>query len=244
MKEKQKMKKNNLNIHVFHDQEAASAYVANKIYDLIQKNPQAVLGLATGSTPELTYQFLIEMLTESNLDLSKILTFNLDEYVGLETTHAQSYHTFMSENLFKFLPTLKSNNNNFPSAEVDYDKKISDAGGIDLQILGIGTNGHIGFNEPGSTSDSKTRIVNLDPSTIAANSRFFNSIDEVPTKAISMGLDTIFKAKKIILMAFGETKKSAIKKLMQAEKFDQDFPASILLSHPNVEIIVDEESYK
>lgn len=216
----------------------------------VKNNPHAILGLATGSTPIGTYKELIRMHKEENLDFSKIKTFNLDEYVGLDGDHPNSYRYFMDEELFNHVNIAKENTN-VPDGKTkdllsfckDYDKRIEEAGGVDLQLLGIGSNGHIAFNEPADELSANTSIAKLTEETINANARFFNSIDEVPKEAISMGIGSILKAKKILLLASGKSKAEAIKKLLNSDKISTRLPASFLHLHPDVTIIVDEDAY-
>lgn len=216
----------------------------------IKNNPHAILGLATGSTPMGTYKELIRMHKEENLDFSKIKTFNLDEYVGLDGDHPNSYRYFMDEELFNHVNIAKENTN-VPDGKTkdllsfckDYDKRIEEAGGVDLQLLGIGSNGHIAFNEPADELSANTSIAKLTEETIKANARFFNSADEVPKEAISMGIGSILKAKKILLLASGKSKAEAIKKLLNSDKVSTRLPASFLHLHSDVTIIVDEDAY-
>lgn len=197
-----------------------------------------VFGLATGSTPMSLYA----LLRESDLDFTNTVSINLDEYCGLEPSHEQSYNYFMKENLFDAKPFKKNylpnGANKDTAAESAAYEQICNDNPIDLQILGIGTNGHIGFNEPGSAFDSVTREVDLVQETIDANARNFESKDEVPKTAISMGIGSILKAKKIVLFAYGENKADAIQKLIE-EAPTTDLPASALQSHPDVTIIMD-----
>lgn len=216
----------------------------------IKNNPHAILGLATGSTPIGTYKELIRMHKEENLDFSNIKTFNLDEYVGLDGNNPNSYRYFMDDELFNHI-NIKKENTNVPDGKTedllnfckDYDKGIEEAGGVDLQLLGIGTNGHIAFNEPADELPANTSIAKLTEETISANARFFSSMDEVPKEAISMGIGSILKAKKILLLANGKGKAEAIKKLLNSDKVSTHLPASFLHLHPNVTIIVDEDAY-
>ncbi len=200
-----------------------------------------VFGLATGSTPETFYK----LLRESDLDFTNTVSINLDEYIGLEPTHDQSYNYFMKEQLFDAKPFKANYLPNGAAEDVEAEcvkyEEIMAENPIDLQILGIGSNGHIGFNEPGASFDSITREVDLVEETIKANSRNFDSIDDVPKTAISMGIGSILKAKKIILFAYGKNKADAIQKLIE-EGPTTDLPASALQSHPDVTIIVDEEA--
>ena len=207
----------------------------------IETNKNSILGLATGGTPEGTYKKLVE----ANLDWSNITTFNLDEYIGIPSSHEMSYRTFMNVNLFDKVNINKENTyipNNSGDIEANgkaYDDFIASKGGVDLQILGIGENAHIAFNEPGSEGDSITREVQLTESTINANSRYFESADDVPKTAITMGIGTILKAKKIILLASGEKKAQAIFDTVNAP-VGVDVPSSFLQNHDNVTLIIDE----
>jgi|TARA_Y100001963_G_scaffold58220_1_gene81493 glucosamine-6-phosphate deaminase len=205
--------------------------IASNIRDLVKTHTNPVLGLATGTTPIGIYQELSKM---KNTNFSDTITFNLDEYVGLNGWHPQSYNHFMYEHLFgnltfysKYFPTKKL----YPY----YDTMIDNVNGIDIQILGIGTNGHIAFNEPGTPRDSVTRIVDLTESTIKDNSRFFDSIEEVPTQAYTMGIETIMKSKRIYLVAKGEHKKEILEKAIYGE-ITPEVPASFLQEHPNIKV--------
>lgn len=214
---------------------------ANKILNLLKNKNDAILGLATGSTPVKTYRKLIELSKQDNVSFKNVKTFNLDEYINYKN-EIDSYKYFMYDNLFKHID-IDLNNTHFPNEMLldKYDDQIEKAGGVDLQILGIGANGHIAFNEPNTPFDSKTHVVGLSQKTIEDNARFFNSIDEVPTSAITMGLATIMKSKEIILIATGKNKADAINKLIN-EKPSLLCPASILQNHPNVTIYVDDDS--
>ena len=204
--------------------------IAHNIQKLVNDSEFSVLGLATGSTPIGIY----EQLRKMDVDFKKTLTYNLDEYVGLDESHPQSYKYFMNEHLFKH---KEFHSNNFPDEKLCpyYDSMIDNSDGIDIQILGIGTNGHIAFNEPGTPRDSVTRIVDLTENTIKDNSRFFNSIDEVPTQARTMGIETIMKSKRIYLVAKGEHKKEILEKAIYGE-ITPEVPASFLQEHPNIKV--------
>ncbi len=227
-----------------------SKRAANILEKEIRNKPDIVLGLATGSTPIGTYNELIKAHKEYDLDFSKVKTFNLDEYVGLDGEHLNSYRYFMNEKLFDHI-NINKENTYIPNGRVknlddyckEYDNDIDRAGGIDIQILGIGTNGHIAFNEPADRLSVGTSIVNLTESTIKDNSRFFDSMDEVPKTAITMGIGSILKAKKIILLASGKSKAPVMKKLLEENMVTTQLPASFLLLHPDVTIIVDEDAY-
>lgn len=212
--------------------EKLSQLAALEVKKKIQKGFKVNLGLPTGGTPIGMYK---ELVNDSHLDWWNVTTFNLDEYEGIDPNHPESYENFMNRNLFDHIEIDKFNVW-FPSLEKVYDDVIDNMGGLDLTILGIGTNGHIAFNEPGSPFDSKTRLVNLDKQTIEDNSRFFDSVDEVPTKAITMGLDTIMKSKEIVLIAQGKTKLEIIQKAMFGD-ITEDIPASILQKHDNLTIL-------
>jgi glucosamine-6-phosphate deaminase len=223
-----------------------SDLAARQIGELVNEKPAAVLGLATGSTPEGMYKRLVELYNEGIVDFSKTLSFNLDEYKGLKGEHPQSYRYFMNTNLFNYINIDKSNTyvpdgtaENIEEECLSYDERITAAGGIDLQVLGIGNNGHIGFNEPSDFLYMGTHLTDLTEDTINANSRFFDSKDEVPTQAITMGLGGIMKAKRIMLLASGEKKAPIISKLVDG-KISTKIPASILQVHPDVIVIVDE----
>lgn len=239
-----------MNLFIVKDYEKLSKVAANIVKEGIEKKPNIILGLATGSTPEGMYKELIRMHKEEGLDFSKVTTFNLDEYVGIDEKHPNSYHYFMKETLFDHI-NIDLKNTFIPDGMVDnpekyckeYDKLIEEKGGIDLQILGIGENGHIAFNEPDETLNLGTSIVDLTPSTIEANSRFFDSIDQVPKTAITMGIGSIMKAKKIILLANGKKKAKVIRELLEGDKITTQLPVSMLLLHPDVTVIIDEEAH-
>jgi glucosamine-6-phosphate deaminase len=211
-----------------------------------KKSP--VLGLATGSTPVKMYQELIKMHKAGKLDFAKVRSFNLDEYVGLAETHDQSYRYFMNFNLFNHVNINKKNTNvpsglakDIPAACAEYEKKIVAWGGIDIQVLGIGTNGHIAFNEPLSGKNSRTRKVALTDGTIQDNARFFAKKSDVPTFAVSMGIGTILEARKIILLANGKNKADAIAKTVEGP-ITHMVPASFLQSHANCILVIDKDA--
>jgi glucosamine-6-phosphate deaminase len=213
-------------------------------FDLLKEkleNGAKTLGLATGSSPLEFYQ----RMTESDLDFSNLVSVNLDEYVGLTGEDPQSYRYFMQENLFNKKPFkisyLPKGNEETAEEETAHYNDILAQNPVDLQILGIGRNGHIGFNEPGTPFDSQTHLVHLDQSTIEANSRFFEKIEDVPTQAISMGIANILAAKSIILFAYGQSKAEAISGMIKGPK-TESLPASALQDHPDVVIIADKEA--
>ncbi len=220
--------------------------VLNIYISEINKNPSLVLGLATGSTPEPLYKKLIEAYNDSKVSFKDVISFNLDEYEGIDKENEQSYYTFMNKNLFSKIDIKKENINMPPNKEKDiclYEEKLSNKQ-IDIQLLGIGSNGHIAFNEPGTSFEKRTHKVKLAQKTIDDNSRFFSSIDEVPKEAITMGLANIMEAKKIILIAIGEKKAEVLKELFLNDKIDESLPASILKQHPDVTIYMDKDAAK
>jgi glucosamine-6-phosphate deaminase len=241
-------------VKIFPDIKQGSAAVAKEIAALIkekQKNKQpCVLGLATGSTPKTLYAELVRMHKEEKLSFKNVITFNLDQYYPINNDALQSYSRFMRSHLFDHVD-IKPQNIHIPDGEIEkenikahclqYEKMIADAGGIDIQVLGIGNNGHIGFNEPGSGIYSKTRLTNLDNSTRIANAYEFSNISQVPRLAITMGISTILKAKRIVLMAWGPAKAPVIKKSVE-EDDNEHVPASLLQNHDNVSFFVDKSA--
>jgi len=239
-------------VKIYPDLRAGSKAVAKQIADFIrekQKNKEkCVLGLSTGSTPKTLYAELVRMHKEEKLSFKNVITFNLDQYYPISNDALQSYQRFMKVNLFNHID-IDPKNTHIPNGEIkkedikehcrQYEKMVEDAGGIDLQILGIGINGHIGFNEPGSSIHSKTRLISLDNSTRIANAYEFANISEVPRLAITMGIGEILKAKKIILMAWGPSKAPVIKEAVEEDHTDH-VPASLLQNHDDVTFVVDE----
>lgn len=232
------------------DYEGMSRRAANIIAAHVILEPASVLGLATGGTPVGTYQRLISMYNDGDLDFSEIRTVNLDEYCGLDGTNDQSYRYFMDTNLFKHV-NIDIDNTNVPDGRntdakaecLRYDTLIEDLGGIDLQLLGLGGNGHIGFNEPDSAFAKHTHCVTLKKDTIEANSRFFDRPEDVPTKAYTMGIGTIFMAGRILLIVSGEGKADILKEALEGP-ITPAVPASILQLHPDVTIVGDEAALK
>ena len=227
-----------------------SKVAANEMAMVVKNNPKAILGLATGGSPIGMYKELIRMNKEGETDFSKVTTVNLDEYVGLSGDHPQSYRYFMNENLFNHINIDKKNTyvpnglaKNIEEECKNYDNKIENLGGTDVQLLGIGNNGHIAFNEPDEDLVSGTHLTNLTQDTIQANARFFDSIDEVPKTALTMGLGGIMKSKKIIVIASGESKAEAVKAMVNG-KISTKMPASMLQMHRDVVVIVDEAAAK
>ena len=230
------------------DYAGLSLRAAQIVADLVIRKPDCVLGLATGSTPLGLYAELVRMSREEGLDFSRVTTFNLDEYIGLGPDHEQSYRYFMEKNLFEglhFRPCMTHVPNglarDFVASCARYEKAIEDAGGIDLQVLGIGGDGHIGFNEPGSSLGSRTRLVVLTPETIEDNSRFFASPTEVPRYAITMGVATILEAKRCLLLANGIKKAKVVREAIEGPVTSQ-LTASALQFHPDTVAVFDEEA--
>ena len=228
------------------DSETASRLAARMIRKQIEAKPNAVLGLATGGTPLPLYRELIRMHREEGLDFSRVTTFNLDEYIGLAPDHPRSYHAFMHENFFRHV--------NIPGSQIhlpdgltgdveafcaDYEARITAAGGIDLQLLGIGTDGHIGFNEPGSSLASRTRIKTLTPQTLSDNARFFAEGETQPHHVITMGIGTILDSRRILLLAFGANKAGAVAAAAEGP-ITASVPASALQFHPKTHLFLDE----
>lgn len=245
-----KVKYNSINIYVKEDYKGMSKKAANMVAGQLNLKSDSILGLATGSTPEGMYRELVELYQKDCIDFSEVTSFNLDEYYQLEETNEQSYVHFMHKHLFDHVNILAENIHipNGITEHVDelckeYDQMIEDAGNIDLQILGIGNNGHIGFNEPDVKFEAGTHLVKLDEETIQANARFFESANDVPKKAISMGIRNIMHAKKVILMANGAGKADIIKEMLFGP-VTPNVPASVLQLHNDVTIILDQEAAK
>jgi len=237
-----------MKIHIGTDGQIA-AKAAERYKKLLSEKPNAVLGFATGSTPLLLYAELIRLNKAGKLSFKKAVTFNLDEYVGLNETNEQSYRCFMNRNLFEQID-IPMRQTHVPQGRectdeqgAAYDNAIETAGGIDLQLLGIGNNGHIGFNEPGTPFGTMTHTVVLTPSTRLANARFFRSVDDVPAEAVSMGIKTVMHARSIILIAEGEAKAQAIRDAF-CGPVTEAVPASVLQLHPDVELYLDPEAAK
>mgnify|MGYP000395440678 FL=1 len=229
-----------MKIYVSDDYKDMSRKAANIVSAHVILNPACVLGLATGSTPIGMYKQLIDWYNKGDLDFSQVKSVNLDEYVGLAPTHDQSYRYFMQHNLFDHVNIDPANTNvpnglaSDPEAECErYNQVIRSMGGIDIQVLGMGHNGHIGFNEPGQAFELETHVVNLTDRTIEANARFFASKDEVPKRAITMGIKSIMQARQILVVVSGEDKADIVKKAFFGP-VEPQVPASILQMHPNV----------
>lgn len=235
-----------MRIIVAKDYKDMSRKAANIISAQIITKPNCVLGLATGSSPIGTYDQLVEWYEKGDLDFSQVSSVNLDEYRGLDHDHDQSYYYFMHEHLFDRVNINPANTNvpdgTEPDAEKEcrrYEELIASYGGVDLQLLGLGHNGHIGFNEPAPAFDKETHCVDLTESTIEANKRFFASADDVPRQAYTMGIGTIMKAKKILVVVSGEDKAEIVAKAFGGD-VTPEVPASILQFHPDVTVVVDE----
>lgn len=228
------------------DYQEMSNRAAEYISEKVRRSKKFNLGLATGGTPVGTYRNLIQDHKENHTSYKGVTTFNLDEYAGLSGDDPNSYRHYMNEQLFNHID-IEKHNTYIPQGDAtdlekecaDYEKLVSDHGGIDLQILGIGSNGHIGFNEPGTSFESNTHIVELARSTREANSRYFASVEDVPERAVTMGIATIMKSREIVLLISGENKKEALSRFLHNE-VTESFPASVLRNHPNVTIIADQ----
>ena len=237
-----------MKVYIGKNYEEMSRIAANVLSAQVMMKPDCVLGLATGSTPIGTYKVLIERCAQGDLDFSQVKSINLDEYVGLSGEHDQSYRYFMNNNLFNHINIDKANTNvpNGLAEDVDaecerYNNVINTLGPIDIQVLGMGHNGHIGFNEPDDHFPLETHKVDLAQSTIDANARFFASADEVPRQALTMGIKTIMQAKKVLVVVSGKDKAEIVKKAFTGPVTPQ-VPASILQMHPNVILVGDEEA--
>ncbi|MBC7350030.1 MAG: glucosamine-6-phosphate deaminase [Candidatus Aminicenantes bacterium] len=237
-----------MEIIVQQDSQKASWLAARLLRKLILEKPNPVIGLATGNTQLQLYKYLVQMHREEGLDFSRVMTFNLDEYVGLSPDHPASFHRFMWDNLFSQI-NIKPENVHIPDGLASniqaycdrYEQEIKEAGGIDIQVLGLGTNGHIGFNEPSSSLSSRTRIKTLTAQTRKNNAIFFGGEDHVPYHAITMGIGTILEARTCLLLAFGQKKASAIALAVEGPVTAM-VPASALQLHPQAIIILDREA--
>ena len=233
-----------MEIYIEKNYNALSKRAADIISSFLKQKPTAILGLPTGSTPQKLYAMLAEKCSNKEISFKKVKTFNLDEYSGLPSDNRQSYHYYMKKNLFSKIDIDEKNTffpNDFKPDYKKYDKEIKESGGIDLQILGIGRDGHIGFNEPGSKFSSKTREIFLAKPTIDDNARFFSSKKDVPKKAVTMGISTIMQAKRIVLIVSGNKKTKIIFDALYG-RVSTKVPASILQRHKNVIVILDEEA--
>lgn len=238
-----------MKIIIVKNHEEMSIEAANIIANQIKVKPTSVLGLATGSTPEKTYANLIAKNKTKEISFAAIITFNLDEYVGFDGDNKKSYRYFMNKQLFNHIDIQKANTyvpsgmGEISKKAFDFEQKIKELGPVDLQLLGLGQNAHIGFNEPGSSKKGRTTEIKLTESTIKANKKFFNDISKVPKTAISMGIGTILDSKSILLLASGESKAKAVRNMIEGP-VTKDVPASFLQNHANTIIIIDEEAAK
>ncbi|MBB6635163.1 glucosamine-6-phosphate deaminase [Cohnella thailandensis] len=237
-----------MNVLIFDSNEKLNEAGANIITSLIQTNPRAVLGLATGGTPVGVYEQVVKDYDRGLVSFKSVKTFNLDEYVGLPEDHPESYHSYMNHHLFRHIDLPAKNvhipNGNAEDLEAEcrsYDERIADAGQIDLQLLGLGHNGHIGFNEPAHALIRGTHIVDLAEETLKANARFFDSIDDVPKQALTMGVGTILKAKMILLIVRGADKAEIVHRALTGP-ITTDVPASLLQTHPHLVVLLDQEA--
>ena len=236
-----------MKLYIYSNPEQVAAAAAKRIADTIHAKPDAVLGLPTGSSPIPTYWALIRMNSEGAVDFSRVTTFNLDEYVGLDGDHPQSFRRFINESLLNHINIRKERTHvpigigDVEAAAAAYEAAIDAAGGIDLQLLGIGRNGHIGFNEPASAFTDRTGTIDLTPSTIDANKRFFSSADEVPRRAISMGVGTIMRARSIVLIATGSDKAEAVRGMIEGP-IAPELPASALRLHRDAVVLLDQSA--
>ncbi|WP_202081672.1 glucosamine-6-phosphate deaminase [Caldalkalibacillus salinus] len=236
-----------MKVIVTSDYEQLSQQAARAVYNHISKHHSLNLGLATGSTPLGLYKELIQLHHANRLPLADLKTFNLDEYVGLSPQSPYSYRYYMNTHVFEPLG-IPLEQTYIPRGDVGhlqqecdrYDRLIQQHGGIDVQILGVGVNGHIGFNEPGTSFNQHTHVVQLAPSTIEANAKHFPSKDEVPTQAITMGIASIMQAKHIYLLASGEKKAKAIQELLSSDVVTEQWPVTVLREHPQVTVMIDE----
>ena len=235
-----------MNVLVYDNEEQIGIAAGNYMCGQVLAKPDSVLGLATGSTPLKPYGHMIKLYEQGAVDFSKVTTFNLDEYCKLDVNDINSYHRFMHDNLFNHI-NIPEENINFLNGNAEdpedeckaYEEKIKKAGGIDIQLLGIGSNGHIAFNEPSDSFQRWSHVVAHKESTIKDNSRFFKSIDEVPTHAVTMGIGSIMQAKRILIIAIGENKAKAIKQLIDGDVTPQ-CPASVLQFHTDVTLMLDQ----
>lgn len=238
-----------MKVIVCENYEELSNQAAKIVSSQLIVKPNSILGLATGSTPIGLYQNLIDMNKKGEIDFSEVKTYNLDEYYPIKKSNDQSYDYFMNEQLFSHI-NIDKNNTHLPNGEAEdpvkecerYEKLLDAIGGVDLQILGIGQNGHIAFNEPDENLIAVTHLTGLTQSTIEANSRFFASADEVPKQALTMGMGSILKAKKIVILANGANKSKAVAELLN-DNITTSNPATMLKVHPDVTLICDKEAF-
>ena len=236
-----------MTITTFSSVEDLNSAVANLLIEAVRNNPEIVLGLSTGNSPIGVYELLIQDHLKNKTSYKSVTTFNLDEYEGLDGSDEQSYRFFMDKYLFSQLDIDKSNTH-VPSGIGDleegcrkYDEMIKKAGGIGIQLIGIGTNGHIAFNEPGTPFDLKTHIAHLSEETIDANCKYFPSKDDIPKRAVTMGIRSIMEARQVVMLAFGKSKAEAIKGMLEGP-VNTELPASVLQDHPHVSVFLDHDA--
>ncbi|PYZ95939.1 glucosamine-6-phosphate deaminase [Alteribacter lacisalsi] len=230
------------------DAEEMSEKAASVLYDVIGEKQRAVLGLATGGTPVRTYKILSSRLNRAKKPLDHVHTVNLDEYIGLSPSDPNSYHSYMEKHLFQHT-AIPKDQTHLPDGMAEdlaaecrrYEQLINSLGGTDIQLLGVGNNGHIGFNEPGTPFNQSTHVIDLVESTRKANARFFPSLDDVPRRAITMGISTIMKSRRILLIASGKGKADALKELFSGPQTEK-VPVTALQSHPQVLVIADKQA--
>jgi glucosamine-6-phosphate deaminase len=236
-----------MTITTFSSKEELTSAAAALLIEAIRLNPETVLGLSTGNSPIGIYEKLVRDHIQNGTSYKSVTTFNLDEYVGLDGASEHSYRYFMDKHLFDHLNINKSNTyvpsgiGNLEENCRIYEETVKNKGGIAIQLIGIGTNGHIAFNEPGTPFDSRTHITKLSKETIEANAIHFPSIEDIPVRAVTMGIQSILDAKWIIMVAFGKNKAKAIREMLKG-KISPDMPASILQKHPNVTVLLDTEA--
>lgn len=235
-----------MNVQILENAQAIGAAVGQLFVEQVKTQPDSVLGLATGSSPIPTYQYMAQEYAAGHVSFRNVTTFNLDEYCDLPQKDPNSYYSFMFDNLFRHTDIDSARVNFLDGNAADdkaecaqYEKRIKDAGGIDLQLLGIGNNGHIGFNEPGAAFEKETHCVDLTESTIQANKRFFEKVEDVPTQAYTMGIKNIMQARKVLLIVSGEGKAEILDKVLYGPVTPQ-VPASILQLHNDLTVVADE----
>lgn len=239
-----------MEIIVCDDYDQMSKKASEIVSDIIKENPKAKLGLATGSTPVGMYENLVKDYEDGKIDFKEVSSVNLDEYVGIDKDNPQSYQYFMNEHLFDKVNINKENTHlpkedgSLEESVKKYDKLLEEFGQRDVQVLGIGPNGHIAFNEPDDKLNMHTSIINLKEETIEANSRFFDSKEDVPKQAMSMGMADAFNAKTLLVLASGKNKHKAVEKFMHTDKIETMFPMSFIALHPNCYLIVDKQAYE
>lgn len=233
-----------MHINIFSSESALAEAAAERIVAQVRENAEAVIGLATGASPVAVYQAWGQSATKLGLDQSRVRGFALDEYLGLDPEDSRSYHAVIRRDAVAGAGlnaelVLIPQGSGDPEAPAAYERAIREAGGVDVQVLGIGRNGHLGFNEPGSPAQSRTRVVQLAASTMADNARYFDRAEDVPTEAITQGLGTIFEARELVVIAVGEAKADAVAAAIEGEA-TEDLPASLLQGHPNVHWFIDQ----